>query len=145
MTGEADQLAAMIAFGESRHLDALIQAANDGDKRAAKELHRHIRWEIASRLDDRLADYVAAHGLPAKGKETDTGTRDLALSFAVAIRRQGGEAWQEAVDAVAALAHLSVKSVEAAFKGDTRETAEAWANDPDKRAVMVAIAAPYLT
>ena len=144
MTGEADLLAAQIVTAASKHLDALIQAANDGDKQAAKELHRHIHAEIRRLLDDRLADYVAAHGLPEKGKKADTGNRDAALAFAVAIRMQRGETWRGAVAAVAELANLGVKSVEAAFKGDMREAAEAWANNPEKRAVMVAVASPYL-
>lgn len=137
-------MAAAIAIAASKHLDALIQATNDGDKQAAKELHRHIHWEIGQLLDDRIADYVAAYGLPAKGKKADTDSREAALAFAVAIRMQRGETWQGAVAAVAELANLSVKSVEAAFKGDMREAAEIWTNDPERRALMVAVAAPYL-
>lgn len=144
MTDDADQLAAQIVAAADKHLDALIQAAREGDKRSKEELHRHIHAEIGRVLDDRLADYVAEHGLPAKGKKADFDSRDTALAFAIAIRMHRGESWQGAIAAAAALANASIKTAEAAFKGDMRKAAEAWAADPGKRDVMLSIAAPYL-
>lgn len=142
-----DQLAArqIVALADAG-LVALIKAAEDGDKEQAKELNKHIRaaLEFGVVLDDRLVEYVAKRGLPAKGKDTDTSTRDNAIAFAMALRMQRGETWGAAINAVADLASVSEKTVETAFKKDMREAAEAWANDPDRRVVMVAIAAPYL-
>jgi hypothetical protein len=144
MTGEADQLAAAITIAASKHLDALIQAASRGDKAASRELHRHIHGEIWRLLDDRLADYVAAHGLPEKGIDADKDTRNLALAFAVALRIRKGETRKAAIINVAEVAELSRQSVEATYDAENRKIADAWAKDPDKRRIMVAMAAPYL-
>lgn len=139
----AEEIAEEIAAGAAHHLTRLIQAA-EGDKQASRELHQHIRQDAENGLvlDGRLARYVVSNGLPPKGKGAEDKT--FAVALAVALRINRGETRQDAIKAVAGLSFRSDKTVEAAFKGETRRAAEEWVNDPERRRALLALAAPYL-
>jgi hypothetical protein len=139
----ADRLAAEIAFRASLYVDALIDAAEKGDKQKAEELNRHIREQISYGLplDPRLADYAARHDLGKPGKRAgfDYATRELALAAAVEILIEQKKPWKVAIAEVKDLASVSASTVRAA-QTEYREEVRAALGDPEKRPLMIAVA-----
>jgi hypothetical protein len=138
-----DRLAAEIGYRASLYVDALIDAAEKGDKQKAAELNRHIHEQISYGLPlaPRLADYLARHDLskPGKRAEVDCGTRNLVLAAAVEILIEQKKHWKVAIAEVKDLTGVSESTVRAAQTEYGQAVREALA-DPDKRPLMIAAA-----